>query len=192
MNFRAATCSRLISMRRELAAGLVFGHIVRGRLGPIMGDEVMLRIVDGGLDDPQVIAMLRFHFDTNVAVTPRGSAHVFDLERLKQPDIWFWSAWNGRTLMGTGALKRIGANDGEIKSMHTLKDGRRTGVGSAMVRHILSEAKAMGLVRLYLETGSFDYFAPARALYTKHGFVPCPPFDGYKPDPNSMFMMREI
>ncbi len=151
-----------------------------------------LRIVRGGLDDPQVLAMLKLHFDTNVSVTPKGSAHVFDVSRLKSPDISFWSAWEGETLMGVGALKRMSANEGEIKSMHTLKTARRSGVGSALLSHIMGEAKAMGLSRLFLETGSFDFFASARALYARHGFAECPPFEGYKPDPNSTFMARDI
>jgi putative acetyltransferase len=153
---------------------------------------VTLRIVEVGLDDPRVIAMLKFHFDTNMAVTPPGSAHVFDLSRLKQTDVQFWSAWEGETLMGTGALKRMNASDGEVKSMHTLKTGRRSGVGTAILLHIIAESKLLGLSRLYLETGSFDYFAPARALYAKHGFAECGPFEGYKPDSNSTFMTRTI
>jgi putative acetyltransferase len=152
----------------------------------------MLKIVDGGLDDPQVIAMLKFHFDTNVSVTPPGSVHVFDLSRLKQADVSFWSAWDGGTLKAVGALKRMNAEDGEVKSMHTLKEARGSGVGSAMLRHIIAKAKAVGLRRLYLETGSFDYFAPARALYARHAFVECPPFADYNLDKNSTFMMREI
>jgi len=32
------------------------------------------------------------------------------------------------------------------------------------------------------------YFAPARALYERFGFVYCEPFGDYIPDPNSMFM----
>lgn len=151
-----------------------------------------LRIVEGGLDDALVIAMLKLHFDTNISVTPAGSAHVFDVERLKAPDIFFWSAWDGETLMGTGALKRMTDTDGEVKSMHTLQSARRSGVGAAMLHRIMAEAKALGLKRLYLETGSFDFFAPARALYTRHGFTECDPFVGYKPDANSTFMMREI
>jgi putative acetyltransferase len=152
----------------------------------------MLKIIDGGLDNPQVIAMLKFHYDTNISVTPPGSAHVFDLSRLKQPDVSFWSAWDGDMLMGVGALKRMNADDGEIKSMHTLKEARGSGVGSAVLRHIMEKAREMKLKRLYLETGSFDYFAPARALYARHGFTECPPFADYNLDKNSIFMRREI
>jgi putative acetyltransferase len=151
-----------------------------------------LKIIEGGLDEPQVIALLKFHFDTNIAVTPAGSAHVFDISRLQQPDIFFWSAWDGETLNGVGALKRMNEVDGEIKSMHTLQSARRSGTGSALLRHIVDAAKAMGLKQLWLETGSFDYFAPARALYAAHGFKTCEPFVGYNPDVNSTFMTRMI
>ena len=118
----------------------------------------MIRITEGGLDDPRVIAMLKFHFDTNIAVTPAGSAHVFDVSRLKAPDVSFWSAWNGDTLMGTGALKRMDNLNGEVKSMHTLIAARRSGVGQAMVLHIMEAARSMGLKQLWLETGSFEFF----------------------------------
>ena len=152
----------------------------------------MLRIIDGGLDDERVIAMLKFHFDTNIAVTPPGSAHVFDVSRLKAKDVSFWTAWDGDTLMGTGALKRMDASNGEVKSMHTLATSRRSGVGNAMVLHIIAAARAMGLKTLWLETGSFDFFAPARALYAKHGFAECEPFGDYTLDPNSTFMKRYV
>jgi putative acetyltransferase len=153
---------------------------------------MIMKIVEGGLEHDQVLAMLRFHFDTNIAVTPPGSAHVFDVSRLKAPDVFFWSAWLGEMLMGVGAMKLIGNNNGEIKSMHTLKTERRSGVGGAMLRHIIDEARMKGVNRLYLETGSFDFFAPARALYAKHGFIECGPYDGYKADPNSTFMVKDI
>jgi putative acetyltransferase len=152
----------------------------------------MIRIVEGSLGDPRVIAMLKFHFDTNIAVTPAGSAHVFDVSRLKSPDISFWTAWDGDTLMGTGALKRMDDKNGEVKSMHTLVTSRRSGVGQAMLLHIIEAAREMGLKQLWLETGSFDFFAPARALYAKHGFAECEPFDGYQLDANSTFMTRGI
>ena len=45
---------------------------------------------------------------------------------------------------------------------------------------------------LSLETGSQDFFAPARALYAAHGFVPCPPFGHYVDDPNSTYLTRTV
>ena len=153
---------------------------------------MIVKIVDGGLDDAQVLAMLRFHFDTNMAVTPPGSAHVFDVSRLKNPDVQFWSAWREDTVMGVGALKTMSAEHGEIKSMHTLQTARRSGVGAAMLCHIIDAARMKSLKRLSLETGSFEFFAPARALYARHGFTECEPFGDYALDPNSTFMTRLI
>ncbi len=151
-----------------------------------------MKIAPGGLDDPQVIAMLKFHFDTNHAVTPPGSVHVFDLSRLKAPDVFFYSAWDDETLMGVGAFKILSPTHAEVKSMHTAKEIRRSGTGAAIMLHLIDEARAKGVTRLSLETGSFDYFAPARALYAKYGFSECGPFGDYAPDTNSTFMTREI
>lgn len=146
----------------------------------------------GGLDDPQVIALLKLHVESNLAQSPPESCHVLDLQKLKAADITFWSAWEGDALMGVGALKRLSADHGEVKSMHTAKAARRRGVGAAMLDVIVSAARAAGMRRVSLETGSQDYFAPARALYARHGFVPCAPFGGYTLDPNSMYFTCEI
>jgi putative acetyltransferase len=61
-----------------------------------------------------------------------------------------------------------------------------------MVRHIIAAARARGMMRLSLETGSSAYFLPARALYARHGFVQCGPFGEYGEDPNSVFMTLEL
>ena len=76
--------------------------------------------------------------------------------------------------------------------MHTEQAYRRNGVASALLGYIIAEVRQMGLQRLSLETGSWPYFAPARALYSRHGFVECPPFGSYVADPNSVFMTLEL
>jgi putative acetyltransferase len=147
-----------------------------------------LTITAGGLDDPRVIALLTLHLTRARAVTPVGSAHALDLSGLKRPEISFWSGWEGEALAAVGALKRMSAEDGEVKSMHTAEALRGRGHGAAMLAHIIAAARAHGLARLWLETGSFAYFAPARAMYAKAGFTECDPFGDYRPDPNSTFM----
>jgi len=76
--------------------------------------------------------------------------------------------------------------------MHTAQIARGKGVASAMLDHLVADAVAHDIARLSLETGSWDYFKPARALYRKHGFAECEPFGDYVPDRNSIFMSREI
>ncbi len=151
-----------------------------------------LAIEEGGLDDPRVLALLEIHVARARAETAKGSAHALDVSGLKRPEIRFWHAREGAVVVGTAALKRIDEGHGEIKSMFVADAARRTGAGSALLRRALADAKAMGLSRVSLETGSWAYFAPARAFYARHGFAECPPFEGYAPDPNSVFMTRDL
>ncbi|MGE0450290.1 MAG: GNAT family N-acetyltransferase [Vicinamibacterales bacterium] len=149
-------------------------------------------MVEGGLDDSRVQELLEQHVRTARAETAPGSAHALDLNGLRSADVTFWSAWDGETLLGVGALKRLSTVHGEIKSMHTVAERRRAGVGTAILRHIIEAARRTGMTRLSLETGSWAYFEPARALYRRHGFVHCVAFSDYDQDPNSVFMTLEI
>jgi putative acetyltransferase len=153
-----------------------------------VGSLLRMQIVEGGLDDPRVVDLLHTHLTRARAETAPGSAHALDLSALRAPEVTFWSAWEEDAVVAVGALKRLSADHGEVKSMHTAEAARGRGVGSAMLRRIMAAAGAGGMSRLSLETGSWGYFAPARALYARHGFVECGPFGEYREDPNSVFM----
>jgi len=150
------------------------------------------RITQGDFTDPRVVDLLRIHFTTARSQTAPGSAHALDITQLQSPDISFWTIWEGQTLLGFGALKRLSADHGEVKSMHTAQAARRRGAGSAMLRHIIQTARERGMSRLSLETGAWEYFVPARTFYKSHGFVECPPFADYVLDPNSVFMSLDL
>jgi putative acetyltransferase len=152
----------------------------------------MMRITTGDFSDPRVAALLQTHLTSARAETAPGSAHAMDLTGLQSPDISFWTIWEGETLLGIGALKRLSPDHGEVKSMHTAQSARRKGVGGAMLRHIIEAARQRGMSRLSLETGSWDYFRPAQALYRSHGFLDSPPFADYVVDPNSVFMSLDL
>jgi len=152
----------------------------------------MLKIIAGGLDDLQVIRLLRVHLTNARAQTAPGSDHALDLSGLKSPEIRLWSAWDEDNLLAVGAMKRLSQSHGEVKSMHTAEAVRRRGVGSAMLQHIIDAARSSGITKLSLETGSWEYFQPAVALYKRHGFVECAPFGDYRPDANSIFMTRDL
>lgn len=151
-----------------------------------------MRIIPADLDDPRVVALLRTHVASARAQTAPGSAHALDLDALRSPDLDVWAAWDGDALLGVGALKRLSPAEGEVKSMHTAEASRRGGVGGALLAHIVAAARAGGLSRLSLETGSWEYFRPAREFYRRHGFAECAPFADYAPDPNSVFMTQEL
>jgi putative acetyltransferase len=152
--------------------------------------EIEIRVDD--LSGPEVAALLREHLENMYAVTPAASVHALDLDRLRAPEITFWTAWYAGDLVGCGALKALDARRGEIKSMRTANAHRRRGVAAKMLHHIVAEAQRRGYESLYLETGTMDAFAPARALYALYGFEPCGPFTGYGEDPNSFFMTKKL
>jgi putative acetyltransferase len=140
----------------------------------------------------EVAELLSEHLESLAKVTPAESRHALDLEGLRRPDVTFWSVWDGESLVGCGALKDLGGGHGEIKSMRTSHKHLRRGVATTVLRHIIGEAGRRGYTRLSLETGSMDYFEPARRLYSKFGFKPCEPFGEYVPDRNSVFMTRVV
>ena len=151
--------------------------------------------MDLRLDDlrhPAVIALLQEHLDWMRRTSPPESVHALDLDALRQPDIAFWTLWDGETLAGCGALRALDATHGEVKSMRTAQTHLRRGVAATMLDHILAEARGRGYARLSLETGSMAYFAPAHALYARAGFRPCAPFGDFVEDPNSVFMTRAL
>ncbi len=148
--------------------------------------EFLIRQDD--LKGPEIAALLRAHLDHAAAHSPPASIHALDLDRLRAPEITFWSVWEGGDLVGCGALKELAADHGEIKSMHTARAHRGKGVAARLVAHILEVARARGYRRVSLETGTMDGFAPARALYSRFGFRVCPPFAQYREDPNSVCM----
>lgn len=142
------------------------------------------------LDDltrPEVIRLLEEHLEDMYAVSPAESVHALDLDALKAPGIAFWSAWEQTELVGCGALKSLGEGDVELKSMRTSTHARGRGVATALLQHLIAQAKAANARRILLETGSEDFHAPARRLYTGNGFTERPPFGSYVLDPNSVF-----
>ncbi|WP_105101849.1 GNAT family N-acetyltransferase [Microbulbifer pacificus] len=147
-----------------------------------------LKIVLDNLAGPEIAAFLQAHIDDMRATSPPESKHALDLDGLRHPEITFWSVYCDGALVGCGALKELSAVHAEIKSMRTGADARGRGVGSAMLQHLIEEAKRRGYTRLSLETGSMAFFRQAHRLYQRFGFEPCSPFANYKEDPNSLFL----
>lgn len=151
-----------------------------------------MRIVVDELTGPEVIALLGEHLGDMYATSPAESVHALDLTALRKPEITFWSIWEADALAGCGALKELNPTHGEIKSMRTAATFRRRGIATLMLNHIITESRTRAYTHLSLETGAQAYFAPARHLYNRHGFRPCPPFADYTPDPNSIFMTLRL
>ncbi|WP_415971914.1 GNAT family N-acetyltransferase [Rhodococcus sp. 077-4] len=139
------------------------------------------------LSRPAVHALLTEHLVDMHATSPAESVHALDLSGLRGPGISVWTAWQADALMGIVALNNLSPDHAELKSMRTSASARGRGVASSLLEHAVGNARQRGFARISLETGTQDYFAAARRLYMRHGFVECPPFGDYVVDPSSAF-----
>jgi len=142
--------------------------------------EPQLAIRQDDLAGDQTRELLRLHLAGMQASSP-GPEHVFalDVSALQARGVTVWTAWIGERVAAIGALKDLGGLKGEVKSMRTHPEFLRRGIGTAMLEHIIGEARARGLRHLSLETGTGPAFEAALALYRKRGFVAGEPFGDY-------------
>ncbi len=151
-----------------------------------------LRIVPDDLTDERVLALLQMHLDEMHQWSPACKVHAMPAERLRQPDVLFFAAWDGDTLAGCGAIKHLDEGHGELKSMRAAPAYRGKGVGKAILQRLLEEARARGYTRVSLETGRPGPFRDAQNLYLAHGFNECPPFGDYVSDHFSLCMTKVL
>jgi len=149
-------------------------------------------IREDDLTGPEITALLVLHLGEMHRWSPPESVHAMPIERLRESDVTFYTAWDGNRLAACGALKQLSPDHGEFKSMRAHPDYRGRGAGKAILHHLLAEARARGYTRVSLETGRPEPFLPARRLYESHGFAECPPFGAYVADDFSICMTRTL
>ncbi len=152
--------------------------------------DLMIRQDD--LSSEAVRALLTLHLQGMHANSPPGAVFALDLSGLTAPEVTVWTVWRGEAVAGIGALKALGDGMGEVKSMRTHPDHLRQGVAAALLEHIVGEAKARGLRRLSLETGSGAAFDPAFALYRRWGFKEGEAYGGYLPSDFNHFLHLDL
>lgn len=150
--------------------------------------EYLIREDD--LSGDAIADLLRLHLDEMHQWSPPESVHAMPIERLRQGDVTFFSAWQGDRLAACGAIKHLADGHGELKSMRAHPDFRGKGAGKAILHHLMAVVRTRGYARLSLETGRPEPFLPARRLYETHGFAECPPFGDYVADDFSVCMTR--
>ena len=94
-----------------------------------------LRFVLDDLTGEQTRALIARHLAGMRASSPAESVHALEIEKLRSPDITFWSVWTGDQIAGCGALKRLDARRGELKSIRVADAflGRGAGRSPAFV-----------------------------------------------------------
>ncbi|WP_299965212.1 GNAT family N-acetyltransferase [uncultured Roseobacter sp.] len=141
---------------------------------------------------PAVIRLIEAHNAHGDAHYPAESNHHLTPDDYAVSDVDLWGAWHGPDCLGMIGLQPLGEAAGEIKSMHVGQAARGQGVAAALLEHVIRVAGERGWQSLWLETGSRDGSAAARALYEKCGFCYTEPFGTYVLDPESVFMTRRI
>jgi len=120
-------------------------------------------------------------------------SHALGLAELQAPEVQMFTARDDTgALMGCAALKRIGASQGEVKSVSTHENFLRRGVSKGLMVHLESQAKSDGLTTLFLETHNTPPYEPACRLYENLGYVYCGPFGEYTQTSRNVFMVKTI
>jgi putative acetyltransferase len=94
-----------------------------------------------------------------------------------------------RRLREASLVRELGPAVGEIKRMYVASEMRGRGLGRALLARLEDEARALGLDRLVLETGTRQ--AEALALYRNAGFTECPAYGEYTASPGTSVCMTK-
>ncbi|MEN2743865.1 GNAT family N-acetyltransferase [Sinomonas halotolerans] len=120
---------------------------------------------------------------------PPGACFLLDVATLELPGVTFYVA----RVHGCAALvtpSQAGADAGELKRMFVRAEARGTGVAGAILGRIESDAPAVGLERIVLETGTRH--TAALSFYPRHGYKPVPQFGEYVGEEFSVCFAKDL
>jgi len=149
----------------------------------------MLIVEQGDPRAPQATALLQASHALMERLFPPEDNHYLSIDALCTPDIRFFIAREGDTVLGCAALANKG-DYGEMKSMFVSEDARGKGVADALMRQLEDYARELDQPMMRLETG--DLLHAAHRLYERHGFVKCGPFGDYVANKTSLFMEKRL
>lgn len=154
------------------------------------GHALEMKIALESPEQPDVIRLIDELDAYQRPLYPAASHHGIDVGTLAQSNVLFAVARTkmGRA-MGCGSIV-LKADHGEIKRMYVRPKYRGLGAAMALLAFLESKAIAKGHSVLYLETGVRQ--PEALSFYARAGYIQCGPFDGYGPDPLSVFMQRNV
>lgn len=150
----------------------------------------MTLIVEAGNPrDTQVVELLKASHALMDHLFQMEDNHYLSVDDLCAANIYFFTAREGRVILGCGALADKGEY-GEIKFMFVHEDARGKGVANALMRQIEDQARESNLSELKLETGNLLH--AALKLYARHGYSQCAPFGDYTASKSSVFMEKGL
>ena len=151
-----------------------------------------MKTIEGNFDNLEVNQLLKKHFIELRSVSSEGSVHVLDIEGLQDKSIKFWSIYENDKLIGCGALKFLDTMHGELKSIRVADSFKKKGYGKKIIKVLIEKSRQLNIKKISVETGSGEFFLPARKLFKNSGFKECKPFSHYVDDPNSCYMSLNL
>lgn len=148
-----------------------------------------LIIETGDPHAPQATALLQASHALMESLFPPEDNHFLSIDALCTPDIHFFIAREGDSVLGCAAVADR-SEYGEIKSMFVSETARGKGVADALMRQLEDHARSLKLPALKLETG--DLLHAAHKLYERYGFSRCGPFGDYTANASSIFMEKQL
>ena len=152
-----------------------------------------IRVVHASLTDEVSRALIEALNAELSAMYPEPGANHFKLdpEQTARGRGAFLVVYRGDVAVGCGAVRLIDADTGELKRMYVSPAERGRGLGRLLVAELEAEARALGVRRLVLETGTRQ--EAALALYRAAGFLPIPLYGEYCLSPDtSVCMGKEL
>ncbi|MDX2111432.1 MAG: GNAT family N-acetyltransferase [Verrucomicrobiota bacterium] len=158
-----------------------------------MNSERVIKLVRTELTNPVSRALIdALNYELSGLYPEPGATH-FNLkpEDVAQGQGIFLVVYRDEIPVGCGAMRKLDATTGELKRMYMAPIARGNGLGRSLVMALETEARALGLQRLVLETGIRQ--TAAIALYRAAGFVPIPLYGEYLLSPEtSVCMGKEL
>lgn len=150
-----------------------------------------LRIAPGDPADP---AFVRLHeaLDRELGeLYPADSIYSVAPDKLDAPGCCLLLARNaGGEAVACGALRRLSAEQAEIKRMYVAPEYRRRALGRRILEDLEARAAAFGYKSLRLETGKLQ--PAAIGLYRSFGYVRIPCYNEYAYDPHSLCFEKKL
>ncbi len=154
--------------------------------------RVVVEIRREPLDGPTALALIgALNAELLARYPEEGATHFrLDVEEVAPGRGAFVVAYRDGDAIGCGAVCRLDARTAEVKRMYVVPPARGARVGTRILGALEDEARALGVVRLVLETGIRQL--ESLALYRRVGFVEVAPFGEYVDSPLSVCLAKAI
>jgi len=141
-------------------------------------------------DASQLIAALNAELSAQYADIPGANHFRLNVDEVAPGRGAYMIARRDGAPVGCGAVRRIDPETAEIKRMYVIPAERSNGIGRRIVEALEAQARALGVSRVVLETGTRQ--DAAIALYEKMGFERIPAFGEYVASPVALCMAKSI